>query len=100
MEQVSEKERKLEYENLFRGIATLIAEKCVDPNTNRPYTITMIERAMKDVHFNVDPKKSAKVQAFGEVRVGVTDGKVAEMDSELFSVSPFYSIFMYQSILT
>ncbi|CAD7705078.1 unnamed protein product [Ostreobium quekettii] len=64
--QVSEKERKLEYENLFKGVATVLSEKCVDPNTNRPYTITMIERALKDVHFNVDPKKSAKVQAFGE----------------------------------
>ena len=27
------------------------------------YTITMLERALRDVHFNVDPKKAAKQQA-------------------------------------
>ena len=41
----------------------LLAEKCVNPDTSRPYTITMLERALRDVHFNVDPKKAAKQQA-------------------------------------
>ena len=29
----------------------------------RPYTISMLERALKDVHFATDPKRSAKQQA-------------------------------------
>lgn len=71
MSKVSEKERRLEYENLFKDVAAVIAEKCVDPASNRPYTITMLERALKDVHFNVDPKKTAKQQAIGEVKFWV-----------------------------
>ncbi|GAX74278.1 hypothetical protein CEUSTIGMA_g1727.t1 [Chlamydomonas eustigma] len=61
--QVADKERKVEYDNLFRDVASVLVEKCVNPDTNRPYTITMLERALRDVHFNLDPKKTAKQQA-------------------------------------
>eukprot|EP00955_Chlamydomonas_euryale_P113224 366202-Chlamydomonas_euryale.AAC.7 len=53
----------MEYDNLFRDVSSVLAEKCVNPETNRPYTLTMLERALRDVHFNIDPKKSAKQQA-------------------------------------
>lgn len=33
------------------------------PAPQRPYTLTMLERALRDIHFNCDPKKSAKQQA-------------------------------------
>lgn len=66
MLQVSDKERKLQYDNLYKDVSSIIAEKCIDPNTNRQYTATIIERALKDVHFNPDLKKSAKQQAFSE----------------------------------
>lgn len=62
--QVSEKERKVEYDNTFKDVATILAEKTVNVETNRPYTVTIIERALKDIHFNVDPKKGAKQQAW------------------------------------
>ncbi|EFJ42254.1 hypothetical protein VOLCADRAFT_83724 [Volvox carteri f. nagariensis] len=61
--QVSDKERKLEYEHLFKDVAGVLVEKCINPATNRPYTLSMLERALRDIHFNVDPKKSAKQQA-------------------------------------
>lgn len=60
---MSDKERKIDFDNLFKDVASVLAEKCVNPNTNRPYTITMLERALKDIHFNCDTKKSAKQQA-------------------------------------
>jgi ribosome maturation protein SDO1 len=60
---VADKERKMEYENLFKDVAGVLAEKCVNPDTHRPYTITVLERALRDVHFNLDPKKAAKQQA-------------------------------------
>ncbi|KAG2493699.1 hypothetical protein HYH03_008213 [Edaphochlamys debaryana] len=62
--QVSDKERKAEYEHLFKDVAGVLVEKCVNPDTNRPYTLSMLERALRDIHFNLDPKKSAKQQAF------------------------------------
>ncbi|GIL92274.1 hypothetical protein Vretimale_18438 [Volvox reticuliferus] len=61
--QVSDKERKLEYEHLFKDVAGVLVEKCINPATNRPYTLSMLERALRDIHFNLDPKKSAKQQA-------------------------------------
>lgn len=61
--QVSDKERKVELETLFKDVATVLVEKCVNPQTRRPYTMGVIERALKDVHFAVDPKRSAKAQA-------------------------------------
>jgi len=63
--QVGEKERANELETLRREIATAVAERCVDPDTQRPHTVTMIEKAMAEVHFAVRPNKSAKSQVRG-----------------------------------
>lgn len=60
--QISEKERHANLESMFREIATVVADKCVNPETNRPYPVAMIERAMHDVHFSVKPSKSTKQQ--------------------------------------
>lgn len=60
--QVSEKERHAQLESMFRDIATIVADKCVNPDTNRPYTVTMIEKAMKDLHFSVKPTRNTKQQ--------------------------------------
>ncbi|KAL4446200.1 hypothetical protein ABPG77_003007 [Micractinium sp. CCAP 211/92] len=61
--QVSDKERKVELDTLFRDVASVLSEKCINPESNRPYTISMLERALRDVHFSVDPKRPAKAQA-------------------------------------
>lgn len=63
LHQVSDKERDVELSSMFKDVASIIAEKCVNPGTQRPYTTSMIERALKDVHFSVDPKRGAKQQA-------------------------------------
>ena len=64
---MSDKEREVEYQTLFRDVASILAEKCINSQSNRPFTITMLERAMKDLHVSVDPKRNAKQQAL-EVR--------------------------------
>ena len=61
--QVSDKERDMELGALFKDVATIIAEKCLNPGTQRPYTVSMVERALRDCHFSVDPKRGAKQQA-------------------------------------
>ncbi|XP_041348250.1 ribosome maturation protein SBDS-like [Gigantopelta aegis] len=66
--QVSEKERHAQLESMFRDIATIIADKCVNPETNRPYTVTLIEKAMRDLHVSVKPTKSTKQQALDVIR--------------------------------
>lgn len=45
--QVSEKERQAQQDALFKDLATKIADKCVNPETKRPYPTSMIEKAMK-----------------------------------------------------
>lgn len=60
--QVGEKERGQELEAMRREIATGVAERCVDPATQRPHTVSMVERALQEAHFNVQPNKSTKSQ--------------------------------------
>ena len=78
--QVSDKERKLEYENLFKDIASILVDKCINPETGKPFTLSMLERALRDVHFNVDPKRSAKQQAL-EVHSSALPARFAGRDS-------------------
>lgn len=39
-----------------------ISDKCVNPETKRPYPVSIIEKAMKDVHFSVKPNRNSKQQ--------------------------------------
>ncbi|KAL8614044.1 hypothetical protein ACOMHN_023279 [Nucella lapillus] len=66
--QVTQKERDAQMESTFRDIATIVADKCVNPDTNRPYPVTMIEKAMRDLHFSVKPAKNSKQQALDAIR--------------------------------
>jgi len=60
--QVSDKERTQHLENTFKEIASIVSGKCVNPETKRPYTISIIEQAMRDIHFSVNPNRNAKQQ--------------------------------------
>ena len=60
--QVGEKEREHDLSSVRREIATLVAEKCVDPATQRPYPVGVIDKAMTEAGFSVKPGKTAKAQ--------------------------------------
>ncbi|TMW56448.1 hypothetical protein Poli38472_006458 [Pythium oligandrum] len=66
--QVSEGERKAHNENMLKDIATIVAQKCVNPNSNRPYPFSVIERLMKEIHYAVVPNRSAKQQALEVIK--------------------------------
>jgi ribosome maturation protein SDO1 len=66
--QVAGKERESVLSSQFRDIATIVMEKTINPETNRPYTITMIERLMHEIHFAVDPNTSSKKQALDLIK--------------------------------
>ena len=53
--QVTEKERKAELESKFHEIATIVADKCVNSDTQRPFPVTMIENSMREMHYSVKP---------------------------------------------
>jgi len=61
--QVSDKERQAQSEAMFKDMATIISDKCVNPETKRPYPVSIIEKAMKECHIAVKPSKSSKQQA-------------------------------------
>ncbi|KIL70604.1 hypothetical protein M378DRAFT_1035037 [Amanita muscaria Koide BX008] len=60
--QVGEKEREHDLSSMRKEIATVVAEKCVDPSTQTSYPIGMIEKAMAEAGFSVKPNKTAKSQ--------------------------------------
>lgn len=67
--QVSDKERSSQLDALFKDIATTVADKCVNPEIKRPYPVTTIEKAMKDIHYSVKPNQSAKQQALVVIKM-------------------------------
>lgn len=66
--QVAGKERESQLSSQFRDIATIVMQKTINPETQRPYTISMIERLMHEIHFAVDPHSSSKKQALEVIR--------------------------------
>ena len=60
---MSDKERESQQSSAILGIATIICEKTVNPNSNRPYPLSTIMSTLKDISFNPNPTKSAKQQA-------------------------------------
>lgn len=67
--QVGEKERNAELSSLWKDIATQVSTRCVDPRTQRPYTVGVIEKAMSEVHYSVRANKPAKSQALDVIRL-------------------------------
>lgn len=67
--QVSEKERHEQQGNLFKEIAQIVSDKCIEPSTERQYPISVIEKAMKELHYNVNPRKNAKKQALDVIKL-------------------------------
>ena len=60
--QVGEKERASHQESAIKEIAQIVADKTLNPETKKPYTRTIIEKAMVDIHYSVHPTKNAKQQ--------------------------------------
>ncbi|XP_026442878.1 ribosome maturation protein SBDS-like [Papaver somniferum] len=66
--QVAGKERDSQLSSQFRDIATIVMQKTINPETKRPYSISMIEQLMHGIHFGVDPHSTSKKQALEVIR--------------------------------
>mmetsp|Transcript_5523 Transcript_5523/g.9939 ORF Transcript_5523/g.9939 Transcript_5523/m.9939 type:complete len:461 (-) Transcript_5523:667-2049(-) len=67
--QISELERQRELDSKLRNIASIVADKCVNPMNKRPYPVSTIEQAMKEtLHYAVATNRSAKQQALEVMR--------------------------------
>lgn len=67
--QVGEKERDAALSKMRREIATCLAGMSVNPASLRPYPVTLLEKAMKDIHFKADLRRPAKRQALDVLRL-------------------------------
>ncbi|KAF9535785.1 SBDS protein C-terminal domain-containing protein [Crepidotus variabilis] len=74
--QVGEKEREHDLISLRKEIATLVSEKCVDPATQRPYPVGMIEKAMTEAGYSVKQNKNAKSQVSECIKLLQTDSQL------------------------
>ncbi|KAH9945569.1 Shwachman-Bodian-diamond syndrome protein [Amylocystis lapponica] len=74
--QVGEKEREHDLSSIRREIATLVAEKCVDPATQTRYPVGVIEKAMDEAGFSVRPGKNAKSQVSECLKLLQTESKL------------------------
>lgn len=67
--QITDKERQSHNEQMFRDIATTVANTCVNPELKRPYPVTIIEKAMKEIHYSIKPNQSTKQQALQVIKL-------------------------------
>ncbi|PAV21779.1 Shwachman-Bodian-diamond syndrome [Pyrrhoderma noxium] len=67
--QVGEKEREHELGALRKDITHRVQESIVDPATQRPYSIALVEKALDEVGFSVDPAKNAKSQVLAAIKL-------------------------------
>lgn len=66
--QISEKERQNQLESSLKDVATIVSEKCINSETKRPFPVSIIEKAMKQIHFSINPKKNTKQQALEVIK--------------------------------
>ena len=87
--QVSDKERAKRYDELFHEVATTIVEKCVNPESGRPYPAGVIERAMRDtLHFTPAINRAAKQQALVVIKQ-LEASEVLPIARDAFTKKPF-----------
>jgi ribosome maturation protein SDO1 len=68
--QVGEREREHQLGTMFREIASMVSERCLNPTTKLPYPVSVIERAMtEELHYSVKFDKSAKQQALEVIKL-------------------------------
>ncbi|KAI6177355.1 Ribosome maturation protein SBDS [Aphelenchoides bicaudatus] len=61
--QVSEKERQMVSDLTMKEIATQIASMSINTDTNRPFPVKVIEKALDECHFDIKANQTAKQQA-------------------------------------
>lgn len=67
--QVTEKERAYKADQMFRDIATIIAQRCIDKGSQKPLTVAFVESALKEIHFQPTASQSPKKQALEAIRL-------------------------------
>lgn len=70
--QVGGKERQAQASQIRAETLQIVASKCVNPTTTRPYPVTIIEKAVQELGFNFVSNKPAKSQALDAIKLLVS----------------------------
>lgn len=66
---MSDKERQSQIDQMFKDIANIVAQKCINPELKRPYPVSVIQEAMKKAHFSVKFTQNSKQQALHVIKM-------------------------------
>ncbi|ODV58562.1 guanine nucleotide exchange factor SDO1 [Ascoidea rubescens DSM 1968] len=92
--QLNEKERDQKIKQITNEIVTLISTKCVNPNTKKRYSPSMILKTLNQLKYHILPTKPAKVQALDAIKVLVSKQIIpiarAQMEIKIDSDLKFY----------
>jgi ribosome maturation protein SDO1 len=61
--QVSDRERQYQSTRKLHEIASVVAAKTISRETKKPLPVGLIEKALREIHFAVQPNRPAKAQA-------------------------------------
>jgi ribosome maturation protein SDO1 len=86
--QVSDKERTQQLEKTNAQISEWIANNCVHPTSDRPYTNSQIRHAMQQANFSVHPTKPLKRQYLDCVKVLQSVIPITRAKMELMLIVP------------
>ena len=67
--QLGNLERKDQYSQKSKEIATWISENTVNPSTKKTYSLGIIEKALAEVHFSININKNTKHQAIEIIKL-------------------------------
>ena len=67
--QLGEKERTHQLDTAWKDIARIVTEKCINPSTQLPYSMEVIEKAMTTAHYSIAPSKNSKQQALEVIKL-------------------------------
>mmetsp|Transcript_6857 Transcript_6857/g.9785 ORF Transcript_6857/g.9785 Transcript_6857/m.9785 type:complete len:389 (+) Transcript_6857:144-1310(+) len=71
--QVSDRERELQIETIFRDVVQFVVERCIHPQSGRQHTPSAVENALKTIGFSVNPEIAAKRQALKAIEALCND---------------------------
>lgn len=91
--QVSDKEREVAYNSIFKEVASIISERCINTATKKPISVNLIEATLKEIHFTVNPKKNVKKQALDAIKLMKQKGITIERAQMRLSVTAPKAVF-------
>ncbi|EGW35418.1 uncharacterized protein SPAPADRAFT_58634 [Spathaspora passalidarum NRRL Y-27907] len=67
--QLNEKERNANLQQKQNEFLNIISTKCINPRSKKRYPPSMIEKALNEVKFHLNPTKQTKIQALDAIKM-------------------------------